>query len=142
MNIKSIIENFEQHQKTLENKLNYLRSFFLQETRLWKEYDKMEEIFFLNDKAINFLGDTLQKVDDENILLLFSLNDVKKIYELLVEYYPDNIQYQQDLISFVYNVLDDEDEVKTLIDNAEKRISKAHKYFVSISDEIENRNVS
>jgi len=139
MNIKSIVENFEQAQNDLNNKLNHLKRYFADEEKLWIEYEKLDDAFFLNDKAMSFLCDSLQQVDQKDHLALNDLQDIKYLYKLLAEYYPYNIQYQEDLIAFVYNVLDDEAEALLLIDKTERRIESARKYLGKIRKEIKNK---
>lgn len=81
----------------------------------------------------------MQQADQKDHLALFNLQDVKYIYKLLAESYPDNIQYQEDFIAFVYNVLDDESEALSLINKTEQRMDIAHRYFEKVKEEIKNR---
>jgi hypothetical protein len=139
MDVKNIIKNFEQVQNDQNNKLNHLKKYFADEEKLWVEFEKIDDTFFLNDKAISFLCDSLQLVDQKDRLALNDLQDIKHIYKLLVEYYPDNIQYQEDLIAFVYNVMDDEAETLLLIDKAEQRSESTRKYLEEIRSEIKSK---
>jgi hypothetical protein len=85
------------------------------------------------------LCDSLQQVNQKEHLAFSDLHDIKHIYTLLAEYYPDNIQYQEDLISFVYNVLDDEDEALLLIEKIERRMENSRKYLAKIRKEIKSK---
>lgn len=139
MNIKNIVENFVQTQKDLNDRIIHLKRYFADEEKLWIEYEKLDDSFFLTDKAISFLCDSLQQVNQKEHLKLFDLQDLKRIYTLLAENYPDNIQYQEDLIAFVYNVLDDEDEALLLIDKAERRMESTRKYLWKIKKELKSK---
>lgn len=139
MNIKKIIDGFEQSQNDLNNKLSHLKSCIDDEEKLWAEYEKLDRLFFLNDKALSFLGDSLQLVNKKDHLALVDLQEIKFIYQLLADFYPDNIQYQEDLIAFVYNVLDDEVEALLLIEKAERRLEVALNSFAEIRREIKHK---
>jgi len=139
MNIRNIIENFRHAHKDLNERLDILKMHLNDEERLWDEYAKLDDTFFLNDKIINFLGDSLQQINHKEHLALYTLQDIKHLYMVLVEYYPDNIQYQEDLIAFVYNVLDDEEEALILIDKAERRMESVRRYFVKLRGEMDNK---
>ena len=76
----------------------------------------MDHKFFLNERIMDLFADSLRMVNDEALLDTYELEDVEEIYEILVGLYPDNLQYQEDLISFVYNILDDEDRTILLIE--------------------------
>lgn len=138
MNIKDVVKKFELTQNDLNIKLTELKHYFTDEKRLWAEYEKLDEAFFLNDKVMSFLADSLQQVDQQEHLDLCDLQDIKKIYRLLVDYYPDNIQYREDLIEFVYNVLDDENEALLLIEETERRIDNLRTNLGRIKSDILN----
>jgi hypothetical protein len=139
MNIKKIIDGFEQSQNDLNNKLSHLKICIDDEEKLWAEYEKLDRLFFLNDKALSFLGDSLQLVNKKDHLALVDLQEIKFIYQLLADFYPDNIQYQEDLIAFVYNVLDDEVEALLLIEKAERRLEVVLNSFAEIRREIKHK---
>lgn len=87
---------------------------------------------------MSFLSDSLQLVNKKDHLALADLQEIKFIYQLLADFNPDNIQYQEDLIAFVYNVLDDEVEALLLIEKAESRLEAALKSFAEIRREIKH----
>ncbi len=135
MNITSIIDSFEKNQKHIDEQLQYLRKLLSKENTL-NNYKKIDQSLFTNDKVINFFADNLQLSDSDADVRFCELEDILKIYELLVKYYPDNIQYQEDLIAFVYNVMDDENKAKQLITEAMNRIDSKRNYFKTILSEI------
>ena len=137
MNVKDIICKYETAQKDIQIKLDFLKKIVNEEDQLWTAYERMDVGFFLNEGAINLFADSLQMVDDTERLKQYDLQDIRKIYECLVEYYPDNIQYHRDLIGFVYNVLDDEVATLALINKAAERIDVVQDYFQTITTEIE-----
>ncbi|MES2453995.1 MAG: hypothetical protein V4594_00565 [Bacteroidota bacterium] len=138
MDIKKVIAQFEQNQDDLTKKLDHLKRHIDDEEGLVLEFEKIDEGFFQNDKALSFLADVLHFVDREERLSSYDLTDIKTIYKLLVKYYPDNIQYQEDLIAFVYNVMDEKVETIALIDEAEQRIESKLKFLRQLRSEIEN----
>jgi hypothetical protein len=127
MDVKDFIVRFENNEKDLLSKIKSLKEMISNEKELWNVFGQLNNNFFLNDKAINFFADCLQTANDEDLLLTYSLDDIKRIYELLVYYNPSNMQYHEDLISFVYNVLDDEEEALLLANNAEKMLAVQEK---------------
>lgn len=118
MDIKHIISTFIKAQHDIEERIEDLKPLYQDETRLWSKLETLGLPILINERIISFLADSLQLVDNEARLELFDLQDIKSIYLLLVQYYPNNIQYQLDLISFVYNVLDEENEALELVTNA------------------------
>jgi hypothetical protein len=139
MNIKKVVLDFEQAHMDLQTKLNNLRSHLTNEDKLWSEYEKLDDSYLLNPQVINFLCTGLQLADQKKHYELCNLNDLKYMYELLVKYYPDNIQYQEDLIAFVYNVLDDEIEALLLIDKLELKIQSTLDYLSRVKIEINDK---
>lgn len=115
MDIQEIIETFTNSQTHIDNIISSLRSSFLEEDKLWEQLEALESNAFENEKIVSFLADFLQMIDDESRLSLFSLQDIEKIYRLLVLYHPDNLQYRLDHIAFVHNVLDNEEHASDLI---------------------------
>lgn len=87
---------------------------------------------------MNLFADSLRMVNDEALLDTYELEDVEEIYEILVGLYPDNLQYQEDLISFVYNILDDEDRTILLIEKVMIRIDHKRNYLKNILHEIKS----
>ncbi|PWG78082.1 hypothetical protein [Pararcticibacter amylolyticus] len=124
MDIRHIIETFAKSQTDIDNTIVSLRASFQKEERLWAQLELLDSKIFANERVIGFLADFLQMVNDESRLKLFSLQDIEKIYRLLVQYYPDNLQYRLDLISFVHNVLDNEKFALELIEETIKLIDQ------------------
>jgi hypothetical protein len=61
------------------------------------------------------------------------------MYRLLVEYYPENLQYKIDLINFVYAVLDDESEALSLIIEMQQQLQKYNESINVILNELKGR---
>ena len=139
MNIKNVLKAYSLSEENLNKNLICLKSFFADEEKLWFEFQKLDNTFLLDNRVIALLADSLQMADQNDHLKLATLQDIKCIYQLLAESYPDNIQYQENLIAFVYNVLDDEIEALLLIDKVEQRIESTRKYFSEIKKEINNK---
>ena len=138
MNIKNVIICFEKYEINLATKISVLKGLFSEGKLLWQEFGKLGENFFLNDKVMNFLADSLQNVNDEELLQSFDLNDIKQIYELLVVHYPYNIQYHEDLISFVYHVLGQEEEALLLTQKAQQMLAVKGNSLMELINKVKN----
>jgi len=141
MNIQGIIENFKNNQSEIDEKVIILKSIYKNEEQLWNALEVIDPGIIISERVMNLLADSLQMVDDKKRVELFDLNDIKNIYQVLVQYYPNNIQYQIDLISFVYNVLDDEREAKNLINQTMKIIEDNRKCLLNFLEEMKDDRV-
>jgi len=139
LNIKKILKDFQQAEKEMFNNIVRLKSFIADEERLWIEIQKLEYSVLIDHRVIALLSDSLQLINNKELLKLADLQDIKHIHQLLVAYYPDNIQYQEDLVAFVYNVLDDEAEALLLIGKFERQVKITQNYFNKIKKEVRNR---
>lgn len=139
LNIKNIVKDFQQAEKEMFNNIIRLKSVFADEEKLWIEIQKLDNSILIDHRVIALLSDSLQMIDNKEHLKVADLQDIKHIYQLLVEYYPDNIQYQEDLVAFVYNVLDDEAETLLLIEKFERKVEITQKYFNKIKKEVRNK---
>ena len=137
MDYKAIIKNFEINQDYIEEQINALKAKYPDEEKLWEDFDRLGSDFFLNNRTINFLADSLQIVNNNRRIKQFELQDIKYIYKLLVRFYPNDVQYHTDLISFVYNVLDDEREAKVLIKETILLVDEKRKHLEGILKSIE-----
>ena len=124
MDIRGLIKEFEESEKKKEEILKGLKLLFLNEPELWFKLENLNMDVLTTEKAMSFIADSLQLVSDENRLEFFNLQEVKRIYQILVKYNPYNLQYQSDLIAFVNNVLGDEKEAQSLAENAIKLMEK------------------
>src|SRR5437879_10485042 len=141
MDIKAVIKTFDKSQNDLNEKINLLKSLYQNEEGLWKQLEALNSNMLINERVMNFLADSMQVVNNEKRLELFDLLDIKYIYQLLVQYYPDNLQYHIDLISFIYNVLDDEKEALKLINEAIKLIDKKRICLKGFLEKIKTNNI-
>ncbi|PJJ80153.1 hypothetical protein [Mucilaginibacter auburnensis] len=130
MDIKYIIETFRKAHESIEETIENIKPLYSDEQQLWPQLEKLSVPVLIHEKLINFLADSMQMVNDEERFKSFDLEDIKTIYQLLVEYYPNNIQYRLDLIGFVYNVLDNEKEASALANEAVKMMDTKRTEFV------------
>jgi hypothetical protein len=124
MNIDIILKKFIQYNDDVDKNILLLKSSFEKSNDFWLKIDSMNLNILSNEKIMSIVADGLQMIDDQDQLMSFSLEDIKSIYQLLVKYYPDNIQYQIDLIEYIHNVLDDTDESKRLVAKAINEIDQ------------------
>jgi hypothetical protein len=124
MNIDIILKKFIQYNDDVDKNILLLKSSFEKSNDFWLKIDSMNLNILSNEKIMSIVADGLQMIDDQDQLMSFSLEDIKSIYQLLVKYYPDNIQYQIDLIAYIHNVLDDTDESKRLVAKAINEIDQ------------------
>ena len=134
--IKNVIKEFKQAEKEVSDNIVRIKSFLSVEDKFWNEISKLDDSILIDHRMIALLGDSLQLIDNKDRLKLVDLQDIKHIYQLLVDHYPDNIQYQEDLVAFVYNVLDDEAEALLLIEKFEQRVAITRTYFNEIKREV------
>lgn len=127
--IKNVIKEFKQAEKEVSDNIVRIKSFLSEEEKFWNEIPKLDNSILIDHRMIALLGDSLQLIDNKDRLKLVDLQDRKQIYQLVVDHYPDNIQYQEDLVAFVYNVLDDEAEALLLIEKFERRVEITRTYF-------------
>lgn len=138
MDIKRIIQTFSKAQHDIEETISHLKPVYQNEIQLWSKLENLSIPVLINERIISFLADSMQLVANEQHLELFDLHDIKSIYQLLVKYYPYNIQYQLDLIFFVYNVLDEETEALELVNNAVKLIDQKRIILAEVLDNLKN----
>jgi len=114
MDISNLINAFSYLQADINNQINSLKSSFNNESELWEKLEAADPTLILDDRIINIIADAMQMVNDKERLKSCNLNEIKTLYQLLVKYSPDNLQYQIDLIDFTDNVLNNEDEAQRL----------------------------
>jgi hypothetical protein len=138
MDIKILIEKFLEKHSKLRDEMTTLKKSFEDENEFWGLLDKKKDAFFYNDNAFDLLADSLQLVNNKQRLEAYDLKDIEKMSRLLVEYYPDNLQYKIDLINFVYAVLDDESEALNLITEVQQQLQKYNESINVILDELKD----
>lgn len=136
MNVKAIIEQFSTvHLNQMKN-LSVLRKVFREEDQLWKILHTMDSDFFNYGEGFSFLADSMQLVNDNERQKEIELEDIKKIYELLVKYYPGNIQYKIDLLNFLDAVMGEEEATLTLIEELDNQLDNYSKQVEKIKNEV------
>jgi len=132
VDIIDIINDFEAKQATIAFTISSLKELFQHESELWQKLQSLDINIITNDQVMNFLADSLQMVNNLEQLHSFDLKDIQRIYQLLVKFHPDNIQYQLDHILFVDNILGDEKEVLNLTKTAIKLLDEKRREFEAL----------
>jgi hypothetical protein len=136
MDVKAVIKNFSESQISVEETIVRLKNLFLKEDELWKSLANVSPLILTNERVMNFFADNLQMINNQERIEQFDLQDIKSIYQILIQYNPDNLQYQIDLIEFVYAVLNDEHETMKLIENVMNLMDEKRVRLQNILNEI------
>ncbi len=139
MKIKEKINHFKKIQTEIFDSIIKLREVFLSEETLWEKILKQDDIFFNDGKGMSFLADALQLVNIDERIKEFDLKDIENIYRLLVKFYPNDTQYKLDLISFLNNVMGNEDEAGLLIKELQNEIRKMDRELENIVSQMDGK---
>lgn len=80
--------------------------------------------------------EALQLSKSEAIFSIYDLKDIEAVYDLMLKYYPNDLQLWMDAILFNFNVLDNEEKVQEMINKLAYKISSVSRQIEDIRIEL------
>lgn len=97
----------------------------------------LDEKYLLNHKICLLILEALQLSKSESIYSKYDLRDIEAVYDLMLKYYPDNLQLWTDAIYFNFHVLDNEGKVQEMITLLSLKIKSISKEINHIKKELD-----
>jgi len=97
---------------------------------------EVDEKHLVNHKICQLILEALQLSRSEAIFSTYDLKDIVAIYDLMLKYYPNDLQLWMDAICFNFNVLDNEEKVQEMINKLAYRISSVSRQIKDIRKEL------
>ncbi len=105
---KALIESIIKNQSEITALLKELKDSFTDNEMMIQRLNSIDKGFYFNSSIINLLCDTLQMVNDADLLKQFTLQDIEKLYEQNIELNPYDISFYEDLAIFENSVLNNQ----------------------------------
>lgn len=136
--LNNLIERLTEYERNisvistdLSNRVNNDTSFF--------KYLNSVDPKYLNDiRLILIMTAVLQLSDTESIYDSYELEDIGKIFDILLKHHKSNLDLNLEAIYFNYNIMSDNNKTLALINELEERLTVELSKITEIKNEIQN----
>lgn len=97
---------------------------------------EVDEKYLHNHKICLLILEALQLSKSEAIYSTYDLRDIEAVYDLMLKYYPNDLQLWTDAICFNFNVLDNEEKVREMVSKLAYKISSVSRQIDDIRKEL------
>ncbi len=97
---------------------------------------EIDEKYLHNHKICLLILEALQLSKSEAIYSTFNLRDIEAVYDLMLKYYPNDLQIWRDAIFFNFNVLDNEKKVRDMVSKLACKIKSVSGQLDDIGQEL------
>lgn len=97
---------------------------------------EVDEKYLHNHKICLLILEALQLSKSEAIYSTYDLKDIEAVFDLMLKYYPNDLQLWMDAIYFNFNVLDNEEKVREMVSKLTYKISSVSRQIDDIRKEL------
>lgn len=129
-NIKSKLSLIKDQQNRVSHLIDQVAHHWGNERKVLNCFLEAPNYCFTHPRVINLFADFLQIIEDESLISEFNLYDIETLYRLNLETLPNELSQYEDLVHYLFSVLDDGEKSNHFL---RKGIKKASTILDSLS---------
>ena len=136
--LNKFIERLTEYERNISGISTDLSNRVNNDTSFFKYLNSVDQKYLNDIRLILIMTAALQLSDTESIYDSFELEDIAKIFDILLKHHKSNLDLNLEAIYFNYNVMSDNNKTLALINELEERLNVELSKITEIKNEIQN----
>ena len=135
--LNNLIERLTEYERNISGISTDLSNRVNNDTSFFKYLNSVDQKYLNDIRLILIMTAALQLSDTESIYDSFELEDIAKIFDILLKHHKSNLDLNLEAIYFNYNVMSDNNKALALINELEDRLTAELSKINKIKNEIQ-----